>query len=164
MPNVQESIFVEAPPNDVWEFVSDIERYPEWIYFVREATPVSGGPVGEGTEYTERAKPGPFESVSEWQITEFEPPRRQTHIGRMAEMEATLRIRLEPEGEGTRWYHEMDFRMLPKIRLVGWVLERLVVRRKMQADFRRILKTAKGMLEREYATQEPTDAAPAREE
>jgi carbon monoxide dehydrogenase subunit G len=156
MPRVQDSILVGAPPSEVWDFISDIERYPEWIYFVREATPMSEGPVGEGTKYKERAKPGPFESVSEWQITEFEPPRHQTHIGRMPEMEATLRIRLEPEGEGTRWYHEMDFRMLPKIRPVGWVLERLVVRRKMQADFRRILTTAKGFLEREHATHEPT--------
>jgi hypothetical protein len=156
MPRVHESIFVGASPSKVWEFISDIERYPEWIYFVREATPMSEGPVGEGTKYKERAKPGPFESVSEWQITEFEPPRHQTHIGRMPEMEATLRIRLEPEGEGTRWFHEMDFRMLPRIRPVGWVLERLVVRRKMQADFRRILTTAKSFLERQHATHEPT--------
>jgi len=65
------------------------------------------------------------------------------------ELEAGLRIELRPEGEGTRWLHEMEFRMLPKFRPPGWLLEELVVRRKMQSDSRRILESGKDLIEKE---------------
>lgn len=151
MPTISESIHVEVPRERVWAFINDMARYPEWIYFVREVFDISEGPVGKGTIYHERAKPGPFESVSEWRIVEFRPPERQTHVGRMPEMEAGLRIALEPEGDGTRWHHEMDFRMLPKVRPLGWVLEQLIIKRKMRSDLQRILRSAKEILEREGA-------------
>ncbi len=102
-----------------------------------------------GTIYRERAKPGPFESESEWRITQFDPPSRQVRVDRIPEMEAELRIGLEPEGEGTRWHHEMDCCIVPKIRPLGWLLEKLVVRRKMQSDFRRILGSGKELIGRE---------------
>jgi carbon monoxide dehydrogenase subunit G len=156
MPTISESIHVAVPRERVWDLLNDMKGYPRWIYFVREVFDISDGPVGKGTVYFERAKPGPFESVSEWRITEFEPPARQTHVGRMPEMEAELRIRLEPDGEGTLWHHEMDFRMLPKFRPLGWVVEQLVVKRKMRSDFRRILQSAKEIVEREGATVHPT--------
>jgi carbon monoxide dehydrogenase subunit G len=163
MAHVRDTVFVEAPLRDVWAFVSDIERCPEWIHFVKVTTPVTEGPIREGTMYEEQARMGPFKSKSEWQITEFEPLSHQTHVGRMPEGDVTLRIRLEPEGDGTRWHHEMDIRVLPKVRPLGWLLERLVVRRKMQADFRRMLKTAKDILEGHGASQESMEATRPRE-
>jgi hypothetical protein len=160
---VRDSVFVEAPLRDVWALVSDVERCPEWIHFVTVTTPVTDGPTREGTVYKEWSQVGPFKSESEWRVTEFEPFRRQTHVGRMPEGVATLRIRLEPEGDGTRWHHEMEIRVLPNVRPLGWLLERLVVRRKMQADFRRMLETAKDILESDGASKEPMDASRPRE-
>lgn len=151
MPTISESIYVEVPRERVWAFVTDVKRCPEWLHFVLEVLDVSDGPVGEGTVYRERAKAGPVESVSEWRIIEFQPPVRQTHAGRMPEGEARLRIRLDTEGTGTRWNHEMDFRMLPKLWPLGWLLEQLIVKRKMRSDFRVALQSAKEILERESA-------------
>jgi uncharacterized protein YndB with AHSA1/START domain len=149
MPTISETIHVEAPRERVWAFISDVKRCPEWLHFVREVFDVSEGPVGEGTVYHERAKSGPFESVSEWRITEFQPPARQTHVGCMPEGEVEIRMGLESGAKGTQWTHEVEFRMLPKLRPLGWVLEHLVVKRKMRGDFRRALRSAKEILERE---------------
>jgi uncharacterized protein YndB with AHSA1/START domain len=153
MPTISESIYVEVPRERVWAFITDVKRCPEWLHFVLEILDISEGPVGEGTVYRERAKAGPVESVSEWRIIEFQPPARQTHAGRMPEGEAWLRIRLETEGTGTRWNHEMSFQMLPKLRPLGWLLEKLIVKRKMRSDFRRALQSAKEILERESAVE-----------
>jgi carbon monoxide dehydrogenase subunit G len=149
MPTIRETIHVGAPQEQVWAFISDVKRCPEWLHFVRDVFDVSGGPVDEGTVYHERAKSGPFDSVSEWHITAFRPPARQTHVGRMPGMEMELQIELESEGSGTRWAHVVEFRFLPKLRPLGWLLGHLFVKRKMRADFRRALRSAKEILERE---------------
>lgn len=64
-------------------------------------------------------------------------------------MHPELRIELRPEGDGTRWLHEMDSRVLPQYRPLGWLLENMVGRRKMQSDFRRSLQGGKDLIERE---------------
>jgi uncharacterized protein YndB with AHSA1/START domain len=150
MPTVAASIYVEAPREVVWDVISDMRRYPEWIHFVREVFDVSGEPMEKGTTYRERAKLGPFESVSTWEVIDCARPERQVHTGRMPEGEVELRIRFRAEGSGTHWDQEMDLRMLPRVRPLGWLLERLVVRRKMQADLRRILESGKALAEREH--------------
>ena len=149
MVEITESTFVRASPQEVWDFVSDAERYPEWIYFVREVFDTSQGPMREGWVYHERAKPGPMESVSEWTVTRFDPPVVQVHEGSMPEMEAALTIRLTPQDGGTHWQHSMRFRMLPGFRPLGWLLERTVVKWKMASDFRRILTAARELIEEE---------------
>ena len=152
MPTVADSIYVEAPREVVWGVVSDMRRYPEWIHFVREVFDVNGEPMEKGTTYRERAKPGPFESVSTWEVIDCVKPEHQVHAGRMLEGEVELRIRFRSEGSGTHWDHEMDFRMLPHVRPLGWLLECLVMRRKMQADLRRILESGKALVEREHGS------------
>ncbi len=151
MAYVEESTHIEAPPEAVWKLLSDLSRIPEYVYFVREVFDISG-PANLGTVYKERAKPGPFESVSEWCITDFEPPRRQVHEGTMPEMNASIMSRLEPEGGVTRYYLSMDFACLPRIRPLGVLLEILFVRRRAQSDLRRVLGSVKRIVEAEKAS------------
>ena len=148
--HVEESTHVEAPPEAVWKLLCDLSRIPEYVYFVREVFDISG-PADLGVVYKERAKPGLFESVSEWRITVFEPSRRQAHECAMAEMDATVTSRLEPENGGTRHYLSMDFVILPRIRPLGVLLENLFVRRKVQSDCRRVLGACKRIVEAETA-------------
>jgi len=32
MANVKDTIYMVAPPERVWDFISDIPRHPDWIY------------------------------------------------------------------------------------------------------------------------------------
>ena len=151
MPSQEIVIEIDAPPERVWEFVSDTARYSEWIEFVRELVEVSDSPLRACSTYRERAKPGPRESVYEWRIEEWDAPRRQVHSHASFEMDARLEVALEPSNGGTRMWHRMEYRMFPKLRPLGWLLERAVVRRKMRADMERFLGNAKRIIEREQS-------------
>lgn len=153
MQRVEETIRIAAPPFAAWRLLEEPRRYPEWIHFVREVTRLSEGPVAKGTTYTERAKPGPKESLYEWTVTEWDPPRRQVHEHAGDEMEITLTIELQEAAGGTSWRHVIDYRALPKLRPVGWVLERTVMKAKMRRDLRRIVSNAKKLVEAEARSQ-----------
>ena len=143
------SAYIDAAPPQVWAFINNLQRKPEYVHFVREVFNISSHPVREGTVYRERARFGPRESVSEWRFTQFDPPKRQVQRSQSREMDATFTANLQPEGSGTRLTVEMDVRLLPVLRPVGWILEQLIVRRKMQGDVELTLKTLKQIVEAE---------------
>ncbi len=84
-----------------------------------------------GSTYKERAKPGPVESISTWEFTEWNPAQSALQKGSMPEMNAEIYQELKPLDGGTQYTQWMDFEFLPKFRPLGWVLERLVIQHKM---------------------------------
>jgi uncharacterized protein YndB with AHSA1/START domain len=69
---------IAAPPEDVWAFVVDSERSPDWLDEFDSVVKESDGPVRKGTvfRYTlERGASGTFELV------EWEPERRMAWDG-----------------------------------------------------------------------------------
>lgn len=149
MSRIEESVHVEAPPERVRAFVSDVRRCPEWVAFTDEMGRVDGGDLREGFRYTEYGSVGPLRSESEWRIVEFDPPRRQVHVGDMGIIEGELTITVEPEGEGTRWTQTVDLEVLPRLRPIGRLLDRLVIRRQMARGLARTMAAGKGLVERE---------------
>ena len=152
MAHVEASVEVEAAPETVWEFISDLKRVPEWDSFCDETLEVSAGAVGAGTVYRERGGVGPIKSVSEWRITEFEPPRRQVHEGDLGVMKPVLATALEPSERGTRMRQTVDFKMIPRVRPLELLLEALFVRRLMASGVLGTLANAKRMIEAERTT------------
>lgn len=147
MAKVANSTHIDAAPQRVWAFINNLNRISEYVQFVSEVFNISQEPVGEGTVYQERARFGPRESVSVWKIIKFDPPRRQVQRSQSKEMNATFTADLQPEGSGTRLSVEMDVYLLPVLRPLGWVLEKLIVRRKMKTDVERSLKALKQLIE-----------------
>lgn len=133
---VESSIDINAPIEQVWDVVTDPETFPKAIDWVSETWTEADGPLREGTVYFERAKLGLREGVYRWVVTLSEPPRRTVHVHESREFEAELELRLEPLGdERTRYTQVMHFRSLPAFRPLGYLLERTVVKRRMQRDF-----------------------------
>lgn len=147
MPTVSDSIWVSAPPERVWALVAEPRRYPEWMDFMEEVTYTSEGPVRADYVYRGKAKQGRKVVTGDWRITECDPPRLLVHRGAMSDMEAELRTTLEPDREGTLWFHEMEYRLMPRFRPMGWLLEKLLVQRQMQATFARIMAAGKRLVE-----------------
>lgn len=141
---------IDAPPAVVWEVVNDLDRKHEYVSFVRDVFDVSDQPVAAGTTYRELAKFGPRETVSEWTFKEFDSPHRQVQEGRSPVMEATFTLELEPERGGTRTTPQMEVRLLPRMRPLGWLLEQTIVKYQMQADMERSVETLKRLVEREW--------------
>ncbi len=146
------AIHVDANPEEVFDFVSDPYRIPEYVPLVREILDVSEGPLGVGTQITEKSKPGPFLVTTHWEIVEYEPPHRHVWRGHQVDMEMTLTKEITPEATGTRYHQSLDYRYLPRFRPLGWLLEKLVVSRSLQKSFDEIVVGIKVTVEAERQT------------
>ncbi|QZP39560.1 hypothetical protein [Halobaculum magnesiiphilum] len=93
-------------------------------------------PSGKGSVYIERAEPGLTEDTYRWEITAFEPPNRIVHYHEGGELEAELDVLTEAiDEETTRYTQVVRYRALPAFQPLGYVLERTVMKRRMQRDF-----------------------------
>lgn len=135
MPTIHNRLHLDAPPEVVFDLMADYERYPDWVAIVEEATLVKGDEIREGAEYEEVSPLGPFDSTSHWRVTEFDPPRRQAHVGQLpfGPVELTIETRPDDQG-GTILDHTVELTAFPRVRPVGWLLERLVLVRTFASD------------------------------
>jgi uncharacterized protein YndB with AHSA1/START domain len=112
-PAVTAEVYIEAPPERVWDLVSEIALMAELSSELQEVTWLDGGPEmtgpAVGRRFTGRnAHPamGEWETVST--VTECDPPHRFAWaVGDPAHPSATWRFILKPDGEGTllqQWY------------------------------------------------------------
>lgn len=136
----------------MWAFVGDANRYHEWVAFTDETGHVDEGDPREGFRYTEYGGVGQTRSESEWRIVEFDPPRRQVHVGDVGIADGELTVTVEPDGggDGTRWTQRIGVEALHRLRPVGRLLEQLVVRRQRARGLERTMVAGKELVEREY--------------
>lgn len=155
---VRSSIEINAPVELVWQVTGDPATFVEGIDWVFEAWKQDDSPVGLGSIYFERAKPGMKEGVYRWEITAFEPLRRIVHSHTSGELDIDLEVILEPLGPTrTRYTQVMHFRAMPAFRPLGFILERTVIKKKMQQDMdQMILPNYKRIAETQYHTSQPT--------
>ncbi len=64
--DVEIEVEIARPPEEVWAFVSDAERLPEWLEEFRAVTKESEGPVGEATVFRYTLDPGQRSGTIEW--------------------------------------------------------------------------------------------------
>lgn len=150
VPRVQSTVRVEASPEEVWEILIDVDRWPDWVAFTDEVTYVSEGPFGEGTVYRERSGPGPLKSESEWRVTEFDPPRRTVHRGDIGILQPILTLELDPANGYTRIHQTIDYELLPDFRPLGWLLERLFVHWLMQRSLNWTIRNLKRAVKEDH--------------
>ena len=133
---VRSNIIIDAPIEVVWEVANDPASFVAGIDWVYEAWPEDGQPLAEGSVYIERGKPGLRTGEYRWEVTVFEPPRRSVHYHKSGELEAELEVLAESvDVDTTRYTQVLHFRALPAFRPLGYILERTVMKRKMQRDF-----------------------------
>jgi uncharacterized protein YndB with AHSA1/START domain len=72
--DVQVETQIGRPAPAVWEFVSALERLPEWLDEFEKVVKESDGPVGEGTVLRYTISPGHRSSTL--RIVEWQPGRR----------------------------------------------------------------------------------------
>jgi uncharacterized protein YndB with AHSA1/START domain len=104
-PTVEVSTWIDAPPDKVWALASDIRTMPECSPELERVEWNDGSDqpcVGARfTGYSKHPALGEWSTVSE--IVEYEPQRVMAWaIGDASHPTATWRLRLTPEGTGTR--------------------------------------------------------------
>jgi hypothetical protein len=96
---------VTADPTSVWDLVSDIHRYAEWVHGTAEV--LDGDPIARpGAVYRERNRVvGPITSRSSWRVAEADPDRghqRHESDGMPGVPRFAVLIDIEPTTVGTR--------------------------------------------------------------
>lgn len=84
------TIEISAPPEVVWNALTDFERWQEWNPQVKSMS--FGGPVAPDSEFRWKAGPGTIVSTLE----QVEPPRFVRWRGRTMSIKAIHEWRLEP--------------------------------------------------------------------
>ncbi len=149
MPRLRVSTDISVPREDLWDFVNDFDRMTDWVTFADELTYLSDGEIGAGTIYREYGGVGPMSSESEWEITEFEPPHRQIHVGDLGIMQPELTMTFEELDGQTRFTQTMVFQAFPTVRPLGWLLETLFINRTMRSGLRETQNNLKRLVESE---------------
>jgi uncharacterized protein YndB with AHSA1/START domain len=72
--DVEIDVEIERLPADVWAFVSNAERLPEWLDEFESVVKESDGPVGKGTEFHYTVSPGHRSGTFE--LIEWQPGQR----------------------------------------------------------------------------------------
>ena len=85
--------------SEVWEYICDVGRWPEWAPTVLECWVRGGGPLRPGSWVEQRAKDlGRTHNRSE-EVTAVEAPRYVAFAGRMGTSAARWAMELEPAGD-----------------------------------------------------------------
>lgn len=71
---IEVEVQIARPPEEVWAFVSDPERAPQWLGEFRKVVKLTDGPIGQGTIFRYTIDPG--ERSSTMRCVEWEPGRR----------------------------------------------------------------------------------------
>ncbi len=92
-------VLLHAPPEEVFAYVSDLMRHPEWSGGPLKIERVSSGPIAVGSEY--RSLGGEKERLNELRVTRYEPPARFTFVAKDPRADITHEFTFRPQAAGT---------------------------------------------------------------
>jgi hypothetical protein len=125
-PDIESSIWIARPPEDIWNFLAVVSTDTQWRSSVIDAKWISEPPHGVGSTGLHS-----IEGIGDWpwKTTALEEP----HImawevtgGRFKGSHGAYRI--EPEGDGSRFMIETRFKRSIIMRFLGLVLKGTIKR------------------------------------
>lgn len=145
------SVEVDAPPERVWEVISDPRNLPHWDRHVVRVKDVPATGLREGARYATEMRFMAVRTKVHARVLEWEPPRRVA-IRLSGVLDATVTSTVEPlGGERSRLEHVVDYRFrggplgdlaARSLRLVGGA--RYALRRGTLAQKREIERRGEG--------------------
>lgn len=149
MPKVEIEKSIKAPQEKVWDFISDIEKAPQWVVVMKSLVDTTDNPVREGTVYREKSKIGPKESVTEWKVIRLDPQYIQVHECNEPDFKATLTMRVADNMDGTcTLFHTTEYKLMPNFRPLGWFIETLFIKKVMVNSLNESVENCKRMIEK----------------
>ncbi len=102
MTNIEHSVIINRPADEIWKFMSKIEDIPAWDIGVVDARITSEGLLGVGSTIETRRQFFGRQRVGKVQITEWQPPRMAAFQMKLEQATATQRYLIEPLEHGTK--------------------------------------------------------------
>lgn len=147
MAGVVASTQINTGPEPIWALMSDPNRYPDFVDATERMVDVGSGEFGVGYLYKEYGGIKPFLGESEWRVTEFEPMRRQAHVGDDGKMRLPLDIELTPTDGGTRLTIKLAMKPRWYLAPVSAILWPLMMRNRAQDVLDKTVANAKRIVE-----------------
>lgn len=113
----QESIQIQAPPQQVWEIYSDVERWPEWTASVTSVERLDPGPLAIGSRARVRQ---PRLPTATWTVTELVADSHFLWEAKGPGLTTVGGHFVEADGNGTRAVARLD-QHGPGGALIGWL-------------------------------------------
>jgi uncharacterized protein YndB with AHSA1/START domain len=108
---VEFDVVVDAPPEAVWEVISDPRRLPHWDRHIVRVEGVPAGGLRRGTRYTTEMRFFALHTTIEGEVLEWDPPERSA-IRLTGLLEATVTSTIEPlAGDRSLLEHVVDYRL-----------------------------------------------------
>jgi uncharacterized membrane protein len=108
MARIATSVEIARSPEDVFAYIADVPRHPEWQEGLVSVTVETEGPIRVGTRIVHRRKLGPRTVATTSEITAYEPPRVVGFRGIDGPIRGQGSQRVEPVGDGSRVLFEME--------------------------------------------------------
>jgi uncharacterized protein YndB with AHSA1/START domain len=138
---MEHTVRINRPPADVFRYLTDVEKAPEWQASALEVSPE--GEIGVGARIREIRNFLGRRAESTLEVTEYEPGRRFSLRVVSGPLPFEVRHALAPDGEGTRldWVAETDTSRFPKlaVRMMAGTAER-----QFKADLERLKRVLEG--------------------
>jgi carbon monoxide dehydrogenase subunit G len=144
---VRAQIDIDAPPEKVYETALDPNRLHEWVTIHRKVNRADPGEPRKGFEMDQTLCLRHANFKVHWTLTEADPGRQVTWEGKgPAGSYARTAYRLRPNGKGTRFEYENEFKAPGGI--LGAAASRVVVGGVPEREAKRSLQQLKALLER----------------
>ena len=145
MAAIVESIEIFRRPEDVFSYVTDPSRLPEWQESVVSVRRQDDAPLTVGSRVVVTRRVGRREWPMTAQVSELNPPRSWRVRGVDGPVRGNVKGTVEPLGDGerSRVTIALDF----EARGIGKLLVPLIVRRQARAEMPKNLKKLKELLE-----------------
>ncbi|QDU82127.1 Polyketide cyclase / dehydrase and lipid transport [Polystyrenella longa] len=145
MSAVTESVWIDAPQEEVFRKGSDLPHCEEWIEEIIRIELLTEGPVGTGTRWRETRMMFGKQSTEEMSITRFEPPQMYQAEAYNCGSQYITQIHFAAENGGTKV--TSNFNCVPQtffakimVCLTGWMMKGML--RKMLLKDMTDLKSA----------------------
>ena len=112
MANVRTSIDIQAPVQEVWGLVTDLDRLGEWVSIHRDFPEPPPHQVEQGTSFRQTLAVAGTPFPVEWTAIDVDGPQRLAWEGAgPAGATARTTYSLTEQNGGTRFEYENDFRL-----------------------------------------------------
>jgi uncharacterized protein YndB with AHSA1/START domain len=102
MPPIVSSIEIARPPDEVFSYVTDPLRFPDWQSDVVSVRMEGDRPPGVGSRFTTTRRIGGTERTMTQEITEISPPRSWAAHGVDGPIRPAANITIDPLNDGAR--------------------------------------------------------------
>jgi uncharacterized protein YndB with AHSA1/START domain len=102
MPPIVSSFEIARPPEEVYSYLTDPSRFPEWQHDVVRVRIQGGRPPGVGTRFTTIRRIGRVEQTTTQEITKLDPPWSWAARGVDGPFRPSAGVTVQPLGDGTR--------------------------------------------------------------